>query len=176
MADSPAVRTRRSRAHARGDHSLCNPDRCADAGEPLPSSSTGDELGERGARLWREMTSQVAAPLGPAQLVLLEEACRMADRLDRLNGVLCSREEETWLRFDVREDGTEVRVVIDGVLSEARQQATALRGLVAELARTAGRVPKPLPGPNGSAGTGAQSGVADLTTRIADRLASATPR
>lgn len=31
MADSAADRQRRSRAHKRGDHSLCDPDRCRDA-------------------------------------------------------------------------------------------------------------------------------------------------
>jgi hypothetical protein len=34
VADSDAVRKRRQRAHRAGDHSLCRPERCSEAGPP----------------------------------------------------------------------------------------------------------------------------------------------
>ena len=37
MADSNAERQRRKRAHTRGDHSLCSPDRCPDLLAELPA-------------------------------------------------------------------------------------------------------------------------------------------
>lgn len=54
----------------------------------------------------------------------------MADRLDRLDYALNNK--GTWLRFEST-DGGEVVVTIDNVLAEARQQASALKGIVAEL-------------------------------------------
>jgi hypothetical protein len=78
------------------------------------------------------------AGFSPAELVLLEEACRLADRLDRLDDFLCGR-QDAWLRFHARnEDGTIVRVVVDRALSEARQQADTLRSIVADLLKKAG--------------------------------------
>lgn len=37
MADSPALRVKRSRFHKAGDHSLCRPDHCPDAPQPDPT-------------------------------------------------------------------------------------------------------------------------------------------
>ena len=67
----------------------------------------------------------MAAP----ELVLLEEACRIADRLDRLDGVLSGRD---FLRVGQDEDGDYV-LRVDSALSEARQQANVLKQLVAAL-------------------------------------------
>ena len=64
-------------------------------------------------------------------LVLLEEACRMADRLDRLDAILDGRAD--WLGFEVNDDGSEITVTVDKVLAESRQLQTALKGVVAEL-------------------------------------------
>jgi hypothetical protein len=41
VADSDALRTRRSRAHRAGDHSLCLPTRCRALGAP-PTPKAGD--------------------------------------------------------------------------------------------------------------------------------------
>lgn len=65
-----------------------------------------------------------------ARVVLLEEACRAADRLDRLDAILRVR-GEVYERLAL--DGTTVILVVDQVLAEARQQASALRLLVASL-------------------------------------------
>jgi hypothetical protein len=104
---------------------------------PESSAEPHAGFGPRGARLWRDMGADKAG-FSPAELVLLEEACRLADRLDRLDDFLCGR-QDAWLRFHARnEDGTIVRVVVDRALSEARQQADTLRSIVADLLKKAG--------------------------------------
>lgn len=153
MADSGADRQRRSRKHRAGDHSLCDPARCPHAVTAVTPS--------RGQRLWQEMHGG----LGPAQLVLLQEACRIADRLDRLNDHLDGR---GWLTFQAGDDLTEVTVVVDRVLSEARQHAGTLKQLVAELRQSAKRPAANTPGAPGAPSKGA-GGIADLTARISAR-------
>lgn len=112
------------------------------------------------------MWEQMHEGLGPAQLVLLQEACRMADRLDRLDAVLEGRD---WVSFQVGEGVTEVTVTVDRALSEARQQATALKQLVAELRQSSPKAASPpkLPAPERKAG-----GLGDLSARIAARRAA----
>lgn len=94
------------------------------------------DLGERGTRLWNEMAG---LRLGPTHVLLLERACRLADRLARLDALL---EGGDWLRTVVERESTdeviEVRVTIDRALGETRQHDVALKLLIAEL-RHAGR-------------------------------------
>lgn len=85
-----------------------------------PDQTTG--FGNRGTRLWREEGGEA---LTGARRMLLEEACRTVDRLDRLDSILAGDPGE-WMRFRVSEGGTEVTVTIDRALAEARQQAIAL--------------------------------------------------
>jgi hypothetical protein len=72
------------------------------------------------------------ASFNPAELVMLEEACRIADRLDRMDALLRG-EVDSWLLLRVNEDGDQVTVVVSNVLSEARQQATVMKQLIAAL-------------------------------------------
>jgi hypothetical protein len=103
-----------------------------------PTWTPGAGLGPRGRALWREMGG---ATLDTARRVLLEEACRLSDRLDRLDALLCG-DEGTWMSLRARDDdGSIVEVVVDKALSEARQQASTLKTLLAEL-RTTNEVPK----------------------------------
>lgn len=169
MDATSAARQRRYRAHKRGDHSLCDPARCSpDSVTPSPVTvvtrnsaiATPAGLGTRGRRLWRDVVAE--GEPGPAAQVLLEEACRIADRLDRLDAVL-SGDRDAWMRFHVSDDGAEVTVVVDKPLSEARQQAVALRQLVAELRQ--GTAEKP---------SGQEGSIVDqLAARRAARLADA---
>lgn len=75
-------------------------------------------------------------------LMLLEEACRCADTLERLNE-LRQADDDTLLEL-IRNDAEstdahlEVRVVVNGLLVEQRQQQDVFRRQVAEL-RLAGR-------------------------------------
>lgn len=113
-------------------------------------------LGERGSRLWRETVE--VWQLTPAHLVLLEEACRISDRLDVLNSMILLGSS------GVKGDGDELPD-ISGVLAEARQQQGALRTLIAEIRQ--GQVGFP-PAPSAE---GEGSGVSDLTARIARKQA-----
>jgi DNA-binding transcriptional LysR family regulator len=88
--------------------------------------------GRRGQALWDESTA--GQEFDAAGRVLLEEACRIADRLDRLEALIAGDDRE-WARieFTVRGDRKEVRLVFDDALAEARQQANALRQIVTTL-------------------------------------------
>jgi hypothetical protein len=90
-------------------------------------------LGARGRRLWREITEGYDLVEKPAELVMLEEACRIADRLEKLDEIL-SGDVDEWMRLQLPREGSgTVRVVVDGALAEARQQANQLKQLVAAL-------------------------------------------
>jgi len=84
----------------------------------------------RAERLWRE---EGGDRLTGARRALLEEACRIADRLDKLDRLL-SGDAADWLTLvEDRGDPERLVVVIDRPLAEARQQATALKQIVSEL-------------------------------------------
>ncbi|WP_167455203.1 hypothetical protein [Amycolatopsis kentuckyensis] len=168
MADSNALRTRRSRLHSAGDHSLCKPGRCpAVLVSPPPAVAPRcDEadpetgLGPRGQRLWTAVTT--AWTPTPLHRELLLEACRVADRLEQLDRQLRG---EDWLRFwrrnDVqdeenRDDPLEIHVFIDKALAEAREQGNALRQMITELAKVAVAPEKPA-----EKGGGVLAGLAD---------------
>jgi hypothetical protein len=148
-----AERQRRFRAHNGGDHSLCRVGHCPDAADPGLSDP---EWGSGAAQLWRELAARVPA----AQLSLLREACRIVDRLDRMDGILARKND--WLRVNTMEFGENVKVKItmDGVLAEARQQATVAHALIKELAQFAKDTSKPEP---------KTGGLSDLSARIAAR-------
>lgn len=106
--------------------------------------------------------------LTPTHLVLLEEACRLADRLDWLNSILlrtCSPVKAN----DGDDEGESP--AIGPLLAEARQQATALRGIVAEI-RQAQKGSVPASAKPGTKAGG--SGVSDLSARIAKRREQAS--
>ncbi|MFI6249036.1 hypothetical protein [Streptomyces sp. NPDC051016] len=114
-----------------------------------------DGLGERGRRMWRE--SLAIWSLTPVHLVLLEEACRIADRLDLLNSML------RLTSADVNESTTQF-ADISGVLAESRQQSSALKLILAEIRQ--GQIGA---GPAAEEPAEGGAGVADLSKRIADR-------
>jgi hypothetical protein len=87
-------------------------------------------FGPRGSRLWAAYCERVD---GEAGIALLEEVCRTADRLDRLDAVLTG-EVSTWLNLsETLPDSGEFRVYVDSALSEARQQGQAFSRLLAAL-------------------------------------------
>jgi hypothetical protein len=89
-----------------------------------------ETFGEAGERLFAALASDsVSYAVG----VLIVEACRIADRLDELNRCLTG-DTNVWLRLtEGRDEVLEVRV--DAAMQEARQQATVLRQLLAEIRR-----------------------------------------
>lgn len=113
-------------------------------------------LDERGRRMWRE--SLAIWSLTPAHLVLLEEACRIADRLESLDSMLRAMSK------NVNADGAQF-ADISGVLGESRQQSAALKALLAEIRQGQYGASPASVDPAGGAG------VADLTARIARKQA-----
>lgn len=87
-------------------------------------------LGTRGKRLWKDLHE--LTEFDPAQLAILEEACRTADRLDRLDAILRGADAE-WLTLRLGADEGDVTVVLAGPLAEARQQQTVLKQLLVAL-------------------------------------------
>ncbi|HEX6968099.1 MAG TPA: hypothetical protein VF174_04695 [Micromonosporaceae bacterium] len=139
MADrTNAERQRRHRRHKAGDHSLCDPRRCDDAVTPVVTRPLERRLGPRGARLWEE---EGGDSLTGVRRNVLEEACRLVDRLDRLDAILNGR-DRAWLTLEVDDETGGITVVVDKILSEARQQQLALKQLAAEL-RAGGGAAKP---------------------------------
>lgn len=113
-------------------------------------------LGERGRRVWRE--SLAIWSLTPAHLVLLEEACRIADRLELLDSIL--RASSVAVNADVAQFAE-----ISGLLAEARSQSAALKALLAEIRQGQYGASPAAVDPAGGAG------VSDLTARIARKQA-----
>lgn len=179
MGLSPAERQRRSRAHRKGDHSLCDPERCADVTAPVTADPEPDvtgpvtdpvleQLGARGRRLYREVLAE-QPELGPRQRVVLEEAARTADRLERLDRLLRAEVGEfASVRF--AEGRTEL--VVDRTLAEARAQQASLARLLGELRHSlapAESTPS-VPAAPAAAPAGQQAGggkLVDLRARIA---------
>lgn len=88
-------------------------------------------LGDRGAALWSAVTESHTLPA--AELEILTEACRCADRLERLDQQLTG-DDMAWLDLEkMRSDDHEYRVTVDAALSEARQQQNILKQLIASL-------------------------------------------
>lgn len=93
--------------------------------------TASESLGERGRRLWDEVTE--AHDLAAPEREILLEVCRCADRLEKLDRYLTGA-DLSWLDLEqMRRDDTEVRVTVDAVLSEARQQQNVFKQLVASL-------------------------------------------
>lgn len=99
-----------------------------------------DDLRVRGLQFWEEVSE--AVELDASGFLLLGEACRIIDRLDRLSGALNGKGRD-WLKLmdevDVVAerfgDGKKisVKVTVDGLLSEARQQQLALKTILSQL-------------------------------------------
>jgi hypothetical protein len=102
-------------------------------------------LETRGRELWDEMVSHLTSPL---HRTLLLEACRLADRGERLHALLRG-ERGAWVVLKLPDmfrsaglaidDEIEISVNISSVAIEARNTAMALKGLVGELRRSAGQ-------------------------------------
>lgn len=164
MGDTAADRQRRHRAHKRGDHSLCSPERCDQTTvtasvtrDSPPTSHFGPpeapvpRLRARGRWLWQELVEK--GNPSPAERVLIAEACRLADRLDRLDAISNGR-DRAWLQISddldaVAVDG-QVTVIVDKVLAEARQQQATLKQILGELRQAASGTPSAVNGPGGS--------------------------
>ncbi len=87
------------------------------------------DLGERGQALWDALADDADS----ASAVLIAEACRIADRLERLSA-LVGGEEVEWARVQLPRGGDDALVLrVDGALTEARQQTQVLRQILGQL-------------------------------------------
>ncbi len=89
-----------------------------------------DSLGVRGAALWDSME----AGASDAALVLLGEACRLADRLDKLDAILRG-DVDTWMYLAHRTRTEDYELKIDAAASEARQSANVLRQILLQVSK-----------------------------------------
>jgi hypothetical protein len=83
-------------------------------------------LGTSGRRLWSDVVGEW--DLRPDELVVLERACRVRDRLERLDAALA--------KVDVLDTGSREQVRVHPALGELRQQETVLAGLLDRLRLT----------------------------------------
>lgn len=91
-------------------------------------------LNARGRALWDKLT---AGNPDPVQEVLILQACRLVDTLDRLDGA--KRSKKVWFALAEEAEGsfggsgTEVKIIVDNLLAEYRQQAVALAAILAKI-------------------------------------------
>ena len=105
-------------------------------------------LGERGVALWAAM-----ATTDVPRNVLVLEAARLADRLDELDSIIQGKGVLNLMQFrvlshEVTDDERNINVEVKfaAPLAEARQQATALAGILTKLAPADGKaVPQHVP-------------------------------
>lgn len=116
-----------------------------------PDADTADQvvypdgLGFAGRRLWKALGHDLDTAGG----VLALEACRTADRLERLDSLLAGGEDWFTLVEEIPDSNRYV-VVVDKALAEVRQQQTTFKAMLVELGAT--RV-KGNPGYGGATGT-----------------------
>lgn len=98
--------------------------------------SAVDELGTRGAALWKSIGAALGTARGDAAL----EACRIVDRLEVLDGIITGRGTLGLVKFHINIDETEsdvreihVQIDIQRALQEARQQQQTLKNLLETL-------------------------------------------
>ena len=132
--------------------------------ESSPAVAAPAGLKERGRALWDQVTADYT--LTPAALVLLGEACRTADRLERLAAALASG-KTLWFELGDAADGAEelgVPIVVNGMIGEARQLQGALRQTLSSLG---------VVGVDAGAGEVKRNPLDEIAARRAARLAAA---
>lgn len=98
-------------------------------------------LGPRGTQMWDE--TQAGGDLGPSHRVLLEEACRIADRLESLDGL-------------IRELSADFGAIAP-ILAESRQQSGVLQRILTEVRQGVRQMPPAQQGGSGVASLAAQA-------------------
>jgi len=98
----------------------------------LTSGDAPSGLADRGVRLWADSIA-AREDWSPGDRLLLEEACRLADRLDRLDALL-SGDLKAWASIEWPFEDAPAALVISSVMIEARQSAAELRQMVKQLA------------------------------------------
>ena len=102
--------------------------------EPSNTLQAPKYLRERGAALWEAVTAEYE--ISPGAAITLAEACRIADRMERMAAALSSG-STLWLELsdddrDRAEDGG-VPIVVNGMVAESRQLANQYNVLMRQL-------------------------------------------
>ena len=92
---------------------------------------------------FRKAATEAKPDLSPSDAVLLDEACRLIDRLDRFDDLLTSQ-REAWATIDWPFEDSPAVVVVSSVLTEARAYTSELRQVLKALDLP---VPKAAAGP-----------------------------
>lgn len=87
-------------------------------------------LGPGGRSLWKGIADE--HELDPVQVAQLTEACRMKDRLDKLNDLLRG-DVATWTEVELDRGGEPVSLRIDGAAKLANETANGMKQLLAAL-------------------------------------------
>lgn len=128
------------------------------------TKATGDpsvqarRLGPGGRWMWQRLTTIEGHPLTDDQLVILLEACRCKDRLDRFEEGLDARDSALWLELP-RDEGEPAVVMVDKAITASVAVQNMLKQLVALLRlpdsagtlRLPGKIARGAHAPKGSA-------------------------
>ena len=127
VPDDNALMQRRKRRHARGDHSLCRPDKCSDAPDAVPLTLT--PVLEDGEAFLASMgaLSDLPAPVRP----LVERYARHVDIARHIERLL-DGDEQSWVKVRVPDLG-DARLIVNNVIAEHRQQSEQMRKLASEI-------------------------------------------
>lgn len=133
----------------------------------LPAALKPRGLGPRGSALYKLYSGLNPADIG--RILLLTEACRLTDRLDRLDAIL-SGDVDVWARVQLPKNESVLVLRIDSAAVEARQSANSLRQIVAQLG--------PPPGMEGAEAGGSVSSPAEQGRAIVESIVGrhASPR
>jgi len=139
----------------------------ADETESIADALKPSGLGERGQALWRSLGGDTTTD--GARAVLIAEACRLADQLEKLDQIITG-DDATWLELEIPV-GKPIKLVIpvQAAIAERRQSVTVFRHVLAQLwnvGTAAGEV--------ASGGTPKEVTVDDLEARRAARRSAAS--
>lgn len=100
---------------------------------------SSEHFGDRGAKLHADLLA--AKEYNPVELVLVEEACRMADRLEELDGIIHGKGVINLMHLrHMGADESEITMTVDGVLAEARQLQLAFQRVAMTLKLESGAI------------------------------------
>ena len=100
------------------------------------------------SEVFRSAAMQAKPGMGPSDTVLLDEACRLLDRLDHFDQMLTG-DREAWASVKWPYEGEPAELIVNSVLSEARAHTAELRQVLKVLdlpvpKAAAGEKPSPL--------------------------------
>lgn len=130
-------------------------------------------LATRGKRAWKELAVDGMAP---EQVLLLEEVCRTADRLEELDSIIQGKGVLELMQFRVphavNDDGVvTVEVKFDSVLGEARQQQNVFKQMLVTVRQLAPGAKPQERGSRGAYGGQQSNGPATVKDEVGEKRA-----